>query len=367
MFHNKGNSTTRKGGLIMKQFRMDTTKGLEIGIFSLGDHIPNPHTKEYISQQQRINEFIEMAKLADEAGLDVFGLGESHQEYFTGQAHTVILGAIAQATKNIKIASAASIVSTWEPVRLYEDFATLDLISNGRAELVGGRASRIGLFELLGFDVRDYEELFEEKFELLTKINEEERITWQGKFRAPLRNAKVIPDPLEGKLPIWRAVGGHAASAIKAGYAGVPMVMATLGGPSVHFKNTIDAYREALTVSGFDPKDLPVATTGLFYAAETTQQAMREMYPHLDKGFEAINRNGYPKSLFAESSDTRQSMLVGSPQQIIEKILYQHELYGHQRFMAQIDFGGVPFDKIMKNIEFIGNEILPAVKKYTSK
>ena len=351
----------------MENYRIDQKKGMEFGLYSIGDHLLNPHTGHRISAQQRIEELIEASKLAEEAGLDVFAVGESHQTHFTTQAHTVILGAIAQATERIKIASSATVLSVWDPVRTYEDFSTIDLISNGRAEIVAGRGSRIGAYDLLGYDVRDYEELFEEKLALLQQLNEEETITWEGQFRAPLKNAQVIPQPLEGKLPIWRAVGGPPASAIKAGYAGIPMMLTTLGGPASNFKVAVDAYREAAERSHFDPNALPIATTSLFYTAENTQDALREYYPHLDRGMMALRGGGYPKQQFAQAVDYRDALMIGSPAQIIEKMHYQYELYGHQRFMAQIDFGGVPFDKMMRNIELIGSEILPAVKKLTAR
>ncbi|MCK1997375.1 Flavin-dependent oxidoreductase, luciferase family (includes alkanesulfonate monooxygenase SsuD and methylene tetrahydromethanopterin reductase) [Paenisporosarcina quisquiliarum] len=351
----------------MEKYRIDQRKGLEFGLYTLGDHMPNPHTGERITATQRLHEIIELAKLAEQAGIDFFSVGESHQEYFATQAHTVVLAAIAQATNTIKIASSSSIISTSDPVRVYEDFATIDLLSKGRAEIVAGRASRIGLFELLGYDVRYYEELYEEKFDLLLMINQENVVNWNGQFRAPLKDASVIPRPQGGSLPIWRAVGGHPASAIKAGNAGVPMFLATLGGPVSSFKRSIEAYRDAAKRSGFDPSELPVATAGFFYAAETTQQAQNEYYPYINEGMKLSNGSGYPKDAFALGADPHNVMNIGSPQQIIEKILYQHEVFGHQRYIGQMDFGGVPFDKLMKNIELIGNEILPAIKKYTAK
>ena len=351
----------------MKQYRIDPSKGLEFGIYTLGDHLPNPLTGERISAQERVQEIIEYAKLADEAGIDFFSVGESHQEYFATQAHSVVLGAIAQATKNIKIASSSTIISTSDPVRVYEAFATIDLISNGRAEIVAGRASRVGLFDLLGYDIRHYEELFEEKFELLLQINKEEVLNWSGNYRAPLKNAQILPRPKEGKIPIWRAVGGTPASAIKAGYAGVPMFMAHLGGPASIFKNTIDAYREAARSNGFNPAELPVATAGFFYASESSQQALRELYPHINEGMKKTNGRGFAKQLFAQGIDPHNIMNIGSPEEIIEKILYQHEMFGHQRYIAQIDFGGMPFDQIKKNIDLIGSKILPAIRKYTAQ
>lgn len=352
---------------MMEKYRIDQSKGLEFGIYTLGDHLPNPLTGDRVSAEERVKEIIDYAKLADEAGLDFFSVGESHQEYFATQAHAVVLSAIAQATKNIKIASSSTIISTSDPVRVYENFATLDLISGGRAEIIAGRASRVGLFDLLGYDLNNYEELFEEKFDLLLKINEEEVVNWDGEFRAPLRNAKVLPRPVNGSMPIWRAVGGSPASAIKAGYAGVPMFMAHLGGPAVIFKRTVDAYREAARRQGYDPAELPIATAGFFYAAETSQQALRDMYPHINEGMKKTNGQGFPKQHFAQGVDPHNIMNIGSPQEIIEKILYQHELYGHQRYIAQIDFGGMPFDKVRKNVEIIGTEILPAIRKYTAK
>lgn len=351
----------------MKKFRINPEQGLEFGLYTLGDHLPDPETGERISAKQRLNEIIELAKLADEAGIDFFSVGESHQDYFVTQAHSVVLSAIAQATERIKIGSGSTIISTLDPVRVYEDFATIDLISNGRTEIVAGRASRVGNFSLLGYDLNNYEDLYEEKLELLLKINEEKVVNWQGEYRAPLQNAEVLPRPLNDSLPIWRAVGGHPSSAIKAGHRGIPMFLATLGGAAGHFKRTIDAYRSALVESGFDPEEFPVATAGFFHVAETTQQAQREMYEYINKGMMKTNGRGYPKPHFAQGAHPHDVMNIGSTQEVIEKILYQHELFGHQRYIAQMDFGGVPFSQLKRNIETIGKEILPAIRKYTAK
>lgn len=351
----------------MEKYRMHPENGLEFGIYTLGDHLPVPYSGERISSEQRLKEIVELAKLADQAGIDFFSVGESHQDYFTTQAHAVVLAAITQATENIKIASSSTIISTSDPVRVYENFATLDLLSGGRAEIVAGRASRVGLFDLLGYDLHDYEALYEEKFDLLLKINREEVVNWEGEFRAPLKNAKVLPRPKNGSLPIWRAVGGPPASAIKAGHAGVPMFLAMLGGPASIFKRSIDAYRHAAINAGYDAAQLPVATAGFFYAAETTQQAQRETYPYINEGMKRTNGQGFPKQHFAQGAHPQDVMNIGSPQEVIEKILYQHEMFGHQRYIAQMDFGGVPFDQLKKNIELIGSEILPAIKKHTKK
>ncbi|MEB7674865.1 LLM class flavin-dependent oxidoreductase [Staphylococcus equorum] len=353
----------------MAKLKMNENTPLEFGLYSLGDHLFNPHKGEKVSSEKRIQELIEASQLAEQAGINVFGVGESHQEHFTTQGHTVILGAIAQATNTIKISSSSSIISAADPVRVFEDFATLDLISHGRTEIVAGRASRTGIFDLFGLDLNDYDELYEEKLNLLLELNKTNKITWSGKFRPDLNNMEIFPRPIDNVLPIWRAVGGPAASAIKAGRQGIPMMITTLGGPAMTFKNSIDEYRLTAKEYGFDnsAEALPVSTASLFYTADTTQAALREFYPHINVGMSFIRGTGYPKQQFANTPDYRDALMVGSPQQIIEKILYQHELYNHQRFMAQIDFGGVPFDKIMKNIELIGNEIIPGVKKHLKK
>ncbi|HZK46748.1 MAG TPA: LLM class flavin-dependent oxidoreductase [Atopostipes sp.] len=348
----------------MKSFRMNPENKLEFGVYTLGDHLPDPRTNKRISAQKRLRQIIEMAQLAEEVGLDFFSVGESHQEYFTTQAHTVVLGAIAQATEKIKIGSSSTIISTLDPVRVYEDFSTIDLISNGRAEIIAGRASRLGVFDLLGYDIQDYEALFEEKFALLLELNEKEIVTWNGNYRKSLDNAMILPQPKEGKLPIWRAVGGGPQSAVKAGINGVPMFIATLGGAAESFQYSIGAYRESLSRMGHDPQNFPVSTAGFFYTAETTQQAFSEVYPHVNEGMKRTNGQGFPKQHFAQGMDSRNVMNIGSPEQIVEKILYQHELFNHQRYIAQLDFGGIPHDRIMKNIEVLGTKIMPEVRKH---
>ena len=348
----------------MESFRMNPENKLEFGVYTLGDHLPDPRTNKRISAQKRLRQIIEMAQLAEEVGLDFFSVGESHQEYFTTQAHTVVLGAIAQATEKIKIGSSSTIISTLDPVRVYEDFSTIDLISNGRAEIIAGRASRLGVFDLLGYDIQDYEALFEEKFALLLELNEKEIVTWNGNYRKSLDNAMILPQPKEGKLPIWRAVGGGPQSAVKTGINGVPMFIATLGGAAESFQYSIGAYRESLSRMGHDPQKFPVSTAGFFYTAETTQQAFSEVYPHVNEGMKRTNGQGFPKQHFAQGMDSRNVMNIGSPEQIVEKILYQHELFNHQRYIAQLDFGGIPHDRIMKNIEVLGTKIMPEVRKH---
>lgn len=347
--------------------KIDTSNGIEFGIYTLGDHMPNPHTGERLSAQERLQQILTMAKVSEQAGVDIFHVGESHQEYFVSQAHMVILSAIAQATKNMRIASSATIISTSDPVRVFEDASTIDLLSDGRMEIVAGRASRLGLFDLLGYDFNDYTELYEEKLDLLLQINEQKTVTWEGKFRAPLKEAQVIPRPANERhgLPIWRAVGGPPASAIRAGLAGLPMYITTLGGTSDYFQTSIDIYRAVANRQGFDGNHLPVTTGGFLYANKDRDTAYREAYPHIDRGMMLANGQGFDRRLFAQGKDVRSSINIGDPQLIIDKIIYQYELYGMDRYVAEIDFGGVPTKQIMNTLDIIGSEILPAVKKYT--
>lgn len=347
--------------------KFDPSNGLEFGLYTLGEHVPDPHTGKQISAQERIKQMIEMAQLAEQAGMDIFQLGESHQEYFVSQAHLVILAAIAQATSTIKLGTSATIISTSDPVRVFEDAATIDLLSNGRMEIAAGRASRTGLYDLLGYNREDYEELFEEKFELLLKINETERVNWSGKFRPPLKDANILPRPHNDKkgLPIWRAVGNSAASAQKAGTLGVPIYQAHLGGAASVYQSRIRQFRQAATEAGFDAKAIPVTTGGFFYVRQSTLDAYREYYPHINEGMKRTNGYGFPKKAFAQGQDVRSIVNVGDPELVIEKLLQQHELFQHQRYVAQIDSGGVSMDNIKRTIDIIGNKILPKVKHYT--
>lgn len=351
----------------MEQYRINAAKGMELGFYSVGEHMSDPVAGRKISAQQRISELIEASKLAEQAGLDVFAVGERHQDDTATQAHSVIIGAIAQATTRIKIASSATVLSVHDPVRIYEDFATIDLISNGRTEIIAGRGSTIGTYYTLGYDVKDYEQLFEEKFDLLLKLNNKESVTWEGKFRPPLKDARILPRPLNGKLPIWRAVGGSPESAIKAGLAGAPMALATLSGTSDSFKPAVDVYRRAAAQAGHDPASLPVATTTILYAADDSQDARNEFYPYMNHVFKVMRGTSFPKERYLQSANVEDALMVGSPQLIIEKILRQYELYGHQRLLLEMDLGGLPYDKLARNIELVATQIAPAVRKYTAK
>lgn len=345
--------------------------GIEIGIYTLADIGPDPLTNKMITPKQRMKEMIQAAKLADEAGLDVFGVGEHHRLDYASSSPAVILAAIAQATNRIKLTSTTSVLSTLDPVRLFEDFATLDLLSDGRAEILAGRGAFIESFPLFGYSTNDYDELFSEHMELLLQLNVNERVTWSGDFRSPLRNAEISPRPLQEQIPIWIGVGGTPDSAVRAGKFGVGMVLAILGGDPLRFKHLVDLYRNAGMEAGHSPDVLKVGITGHAFIAETTQQAKDEFFPYYSNYWSYVNRQRgmgtrMSREDFEHMASPNTALFVGSPQQIVEKVLHQHELFGHKRFLAQMDIGGLPFNKVAKNIELLAAEVAPLIKKATS-
>ncbi|WP_053368796.1 LLM class flavin-dependent oxidoreductase [Bacillus sp. FJAT-27245] len=344
---------------------------MEIGLYTLGDICPEPFSGATISAHQRIKDIIEAAKLAEEAGLDLFGVGEHHRLDYAVSAIPVVLAAIAEATSRIKLTSATTVLSTVDPVRLFEDFATLDLVSDGRAEIIAGRGAFIESFPLFGYDTNEYDALFTEHIELFLRLNKHERATWNGHFRPPLRNAEIAPRPLQKELPIWVGVGGSPESAARAGRLGVGMAIAILGGKPERFKPLVDLYRKAGIEAGHHAEKLKVGITGHGYIAKTTQQAKDEYYPYYSNYWSNVNRQRgmggtIGRSDFDRMADPDTALFVGSPQQIIEKILYQYELYGHTRFMAQIDIGGQPFKKVAEGIELLATQVAPIVRKETN-
>ncbi|WP_077212197.1 LLM class flavin-dependent oxidoreductase [Bacillus dakarensis] len=340
---------------------------MEIGIYTLGDVGTDPLTGKTISARQRIKEIIDAAKLADEAGLDIFGIGEHHRLDFAASSPAVLLAAIAQDTKNLKLTSTTSVLSTLDPVRLFEDFATLDLLSDGRAEIIAGRGAFIESFPLFGYSTDDYDELFEENLDLLLKLNRQEIVTWSGKYRSPLRDAEIAPRPAQEEIPVWLGVGGSPESAIRAGKFGVGMAMAILRGDPLRFKHLVDIYRKTGLEAGHSPESLKVGVTGHAFLAKSTEEAKDEFFPYYANYWS--NQRGMTTKLskgdYEEMTSPETALFVGSPQQIIEKILRQHELFGHTRFLAQMDIGGVPFQKVAKSIELLATEVAPVIKKAT--
>jgi probable LLM family oxidoreductase len=300
--------------------------GMEIGIYTLADLGPDPLTGKTISARQRIEEIIEAAKMADEAGLDVFGVGEHHRLDYAVSSPPIVLSAISQVTKRMKLTSATTVLNTVDPVRLFEDFATLDLLSNGRAEIIAGRGAFIESFPLFGYDVNDYDQLFEENIEPFLKLNANEKVNWNGHFRSALRNAEIAPRPVQKHIPIWVGVGGTPESAARAGRLGTGLAIAILGGNPVRFKPFVDLYRQAASQAGHAPEDLKVGVTGHAYISATTQQAKDEFYPYHSNYWGYINRQRgmsmhMSRADFEVMAGAETALFVGSSQQITEKIL----------------------------------------------
>lgn len=344
----------------------------EIGLYTFGDIVPNPDGSGTISAIQRLKEIIDAAKLADEAGLDIFGIGEHHTLEFAVSSTYTVLAAIAQATKRIRLTSATTVLSTVDPVRLFEDFATVDLLSGGRAEIIAGRGAFVDSFPLFGYDLNDYHSLFAEKIDLLMKLGKRERITWSGQFRSSLNDLEISPRPVHPELPVWIGVGGTPESAINAGRLGLGMNLALLGGVPEQVKNLVDLYRHSGQKAGNDPSKLRVAISSHGYIAETSEQARDEFFPYYSSYFEQFlwKRTGRGRISRAEFDHLARSetvLAVGSPQQVIEKILHQHKLFGHNRFMVQLDVGGMPYAKVAKAIELLATKVAPVVRRELSR
>jgi len=298
----------------------------------------------------------------------VFGVGEHHRSDFTVSAPVVVLAAGATRTSNIRLTSAVTVLSSDDPVRVFEQFSELDLISGGRAEIMAGRGSFIESFPLFGFDLQDYDALFAEKLELLLLLRESERITWSGKFRAPIEDLAVYPRPIQNPIPVWLAVGGNPDSAIRAGTLGLPMALAIIGGLPERFAGFAKLHKEAARRAGHPEPELSINSHG--FIAETSQQALDESFPAVSAAMNKIGRErGWPpmrRGDYIAAAELRGSNFVGSPQQITEKILFQHEIFNHDRFLVQFSVGTMPHDKIMRSIELFGTEVAPAVRNELS-
>jgi len=315
---------------------------------------------------QALAELLERIEYADKAGLHFFGVGEHHRKEFLDSATAVILAAAASRTSRIRLGSAVTVLSAADPVRTFQNFATLDLISQGRAELVVGRGSFIEAFPLFGYHLDDYDELFTEKLDLLLKIRDNEEITWQGKFRAPLYKQTIYPRPLQKPLPIWLGVGGTPASFVRAGTLGLPLMVAVIGGETYRFRKLVDMYREAGAKAGHAPEKLQVGLHSLGYVAETSEEAVSSYYPGYAETFTRIGRErGWPpvtKGHFDAQNGPRGALLVGSPQEVAEKILRHSEsLGGISRFTFQMDNAGLSHEQLLRAIELIGTEVIKRV------
>ncbi|MEK7401942.1 MAG: LLM class flavin-dependent oxidoreductase, partial [Gemmatimonadota bacterium] len=333
---------------------------MELGLYTFAETTLDPATGQQIGAGQRLRDLMEEIELADQLGLDVYGVGEHHRPDFAVSTPAVVLAAAAMRTKRIRLTSAVNVLSSDDPVRVFQEFTTLDLLSNGRAEIMAGRGSFIESFPLFGYDLSNYDELFIEKLELLLELRDHEKITWSGKYRAPLKNQSVYPRP-ETRIPVWIAVGGTPQSVIRAGMLGLPMALAIIGGTPERFVPFVELHREATAKAGH--RNVPVSINSHGWIALDSQQAANEVWPSYSQVMARIgHERGWPppsREHFDEERSPHGAILVGSPQQVIDKVLYEHELFGMQRFMLQLTVGTMPHDKVMRAIELYGTQVAP--------
>lgn len=344
---------------------------MELGISSFGEveaeRVSGNATKAYA----RVQQLIEEIKLADTLGLDVFSLGEHHREDFVISAPEVILAAAAAVTKTIRLSSSVTVLSSADPVRTYQNFSTLDLISGGRAEIMAGRGSFIESFPLFGYDLKHYNELFSEKLDLLLEITKHEKVSWKGTHRAEIKDLGIYPRSFQSSIPVWVAVGGTPESAVRAGTLNLPMTLAILGGNPQQYVPFVNLYRQSAKDAGHDVSKLQLAINSQFYIADNSQQAADEFWPSYEKlmnrvgkerGWSPITRDQFDYMCSPEGP-----LFVGDPQEVINKILLQHQLFGNTRFLAQSVTGDIAHEKVLHAIELFATKVAPAVRKELGK
>ena len=336
---------------------------MEIGIASLGD-LGKSSDKSVDAVHARLKQIVEMGRMADQGGLDVFSLGEHHREDYVLPAPEIALAAIAGVTERIRLASSVTVLSSQDPVRVFEQFATLDHLSDGRAEIWAGRGAFVESFPLFGYSLDDYDALFEEKLDLLLMIRDQERVTWRGRFRSALSGAQIHPRPLQDALPIWIAVGGAPSSAIRAGHLGLPMILGFFAGPQ-QFVSRVDLYRRAAEQAGHPSSSLRVAAGGHVFVGKTSQAARERFFPYYSEYFRQPGAaQGFPREAY--DSWLANGLPVGSPQQVIDDIMSRVQLLGIDRFSAHIDPGDMPWAMLSESLELYMTEVAPVLRRETA-
>ncbi|GAC1362020.1 MAG: LLM class flavin-dependent oxidoreductase [Acidobacteriaceae bacterium] len=341
---------------------------MQIGIDSFAAAVPDPVSGVTPSPAERLGHLLEEIELADQVGLDVFGLGEHHRQEYLDSAPVVILGAAAARTRRIRLTSAVTVLSAADPVRVFQQFATLDLLSGGRAEMVVGRGSFIEAFPLFGLDLQDYDELFTEKLDLLLKLRENTHVRWSGKHRAALTGQGVFPRPVQEPFPVWLGVGGTPQSFARAGALGLPLMIAIIGGDPRQFRPLVDLYREAGRRAGHAPEQLKVGVHALGYVADTQAQAGDEFFPGYAEAFTKIGRErGWPAVTRAQFEAVRGvsgALIVSEPEAVVEKLLHYNEVLGGlSRLDFQMSVAALPHARLMHAIELLGTRVAPAIRK----
>ncbi len=340
---------------------------MELGIDSFIANSPDARTGRVLPDVQRMQDLLEEIRLADAVGLDAFGLGEHHRSEFLDATPATILAAAAAQTTRIRLTSAVTVLSAADPVRVFQQFATLDLISKGRAEIVAGRGSFVESFPLFGFRLEDYDALFAEKLDLLLKLRGQNPITWRGKFRPDLNNVGVYPRPVQPKMPIWLGVGGTPASFVRAGTAGLPLMVAIIGGETYRFRPLVDSYRRAYDRAGHDPAGLKVGVHLLGQIAETDDEAAEQFFPGYAAEFTKIGRErGWPpvtRAHFEQLRGRKGALMVGSPQNVAEKLVEaSHDLGGLSRIQLQMSVAGLNHEETLSGIRLLGEQVAPMVR-----
>lgn len=341
---------------------------IEFGVMTFADMSPDDLEGPGAGAYRRIQQLVEEIRLADELGLDIFGLGEHHRPDYAVSAPAVVLGAAAVVTKRIKLSSAVTVLSSDDPVRVFQQFSTVDLLSGGRAEIMAGRGSFIESFPLFGYSLEDYDSLFAEKLDLLLEINRQEKVSWSGTHRASMDDLGVYPRPLQHELPVWLAAGGTPASAIRAAKLGLPLILAIIGGQPSHFVPFINLYKESWKKAGRDEREMTFAVNNHMYVGIDSSKAADDFYPHYAAMMNRVGASrGWPpltRQHFDAVRSPKGALAVGSVQEVVEKILYEYELFGFTRFIAQGSLGTVPHELVMKSIELFGSKVVPEVRKH---
>lgn len=340
---------------------------MEIGLSTFVETTPDVQSGEVISHAQRLREVVEEIVLADQVGLDVFGVGEHHRKDYAASSPAIVLAAAASQTKRIRLTSAVTVLSSADPVRVFQDFATLDAISNGRAEIMAGRGSFIESFPLFGYDLQDYDELFDEKLELLLKIRASEKVTWRGGHRPAIQNLGVYPRPVQDPLPVWIGSGGNTQSAIRAGLLGLPLVLAIIGGRPVQFAPLVELYKRAAAQAGHDVSKLTVASHSHGFVAEDTQAAADKFFPSTQQVMNVLGKERgwghYDRSTFDAARSFEGALYVGDPETVAQKIIHLRQQVGITRFMLHVPVGTMPHDDVMSAIRLLGTEVAPRVRE----
>lgn len=344
---------------------------MEIGVTTFVETTPDVTTGKTISHAERIREVVEEIVLADQIGLDVFGVGEHHRKDYACSAPAVLLAAAASRTKRIRLSSAVTVLSSDDPVRVFQDFATVDAISNGRAEIMAGRGSFIESFPLFGNDIEDYDELFTEKLDLLLQIRENEIVTWSGKHRPAIHQRGVYPRPVQNPLPVWIASGGTPESVVRAGVLGLPLCLAIIGGSPLRFAPLVELYKRAAKEAGHDPSKLTVATHSHGFVAESTDVAVEKFFPPTQRAMNVLGRERgwapYTRAVFDEARSLEGALYVGDPKTVAEKIIFLRKKVGVTRFLLHVPVGSMPHEDVMRAIELLGTEVAPMVREEVAK